>query len=413
MVPGGILTALSVSATPSLPSSSTAQSSDPPNNFNPAVVAPKQKTPNLLVDLETAAAQASKEQGIPIDEIRRSMKESKAIIDAIARYKLDPAFGSIWVTYQPYVVHLRLAFPDQTIVATVSAAVGEPLDVTTTGLSAVGLADLEKKLVSHLSKQPAEFEAELDVKAGGYIARTLNERALTDFSNADVRLEVAAPTRSTSVTGYGGLPIYVYTGSIWDGYCTGGFMMRNPSTGEGGILTAGHCPYYDGRTHWYNGETPTGAVNRTCGNGWGDGEIMPFSGSTSYLTFTNSSISEYVSMRELGGYFINQEVRQGRRGLGDPGGNSGIIAAYISNQNIHLKTPTSCPSDYTLSNAFRVDVQSTGGDSGGPLVASYGGYWFGLAITTASTEGSGQTFYSPWWSLNTSGWNYCQEQYGC
>ena len=138
---------------------------------------------------------------------------------------------------------------------------------------------------------------------------------------------------------------------------------------------------------------------------------MPFNGSASYLTFTNSSISEYVSMRELGGYYINQQVRQGRLGLGNPGGNTGTIAAYISNQNVPAKA--SCPSDYTLSNAFRVDVQPTNGDSGRPLVASYGGYWFGLAITTASTAGSGQSFYSPWWSLNTSGWNYCQELYGC
>ena len=144
---------------------------------------------------------------------------------------------------------------------------------------------------------------------------------------------------------------------------------------------------------------------------YGDGKILQVTGATNSVVFTNSQISQYVTNAAMGGYMIGQQVRQGRLGLnGNPGGNFGTIASYVANYLITSPTPTACGTFYTLSNAFTVNVQSTPGDSGGPLMASYANAWYGLAITTASGEGSGVTAYSPWWTLDTSGWVFCSAQ---
>ena len=162
-----------------------------------------------------------------------------------------------------------------------------------------------------------------------------------------ITIDPRAVVGATAVTAYGGLPLYVYTGSVngWFGYCTGGFMMQNTSTNATGVMTAGHCDDYT-QQQWYNGETPSSSsTNRTCGGSYGDGKILQVTGATNSVVFTNSQISQYVTNAAMGGYMIGQQVRQGRLGLnGNPGGNFGTIASYVANYLITSPTPTACGS---------------------------------------------------------------------
>ena len=361
-----------------------------------------------LADIQQAAAS----EGVPVEEVRLSMSQSKVLVDSIVRLRSDPTFGDIWVTYNPYKVHLRLARDNAAIVAELAKELSYPFETTVRGLSNSSMDALSKDVVAKLSGK-GDFSVTYDQVEGGLVVRTVIPFASMMIGSKSVTIDPRPVVGATPVTGYGGLPLYVYTGSVygWSGYCTGGFMMRNTSTNATGVMTAGHCADYT-QPQWYNAETPSStSTNRTCGGSYGDGKILQITGSTNSVVFTNSQISQYVTNTAMGGYMIGQQVRQGRLGLnGNPGGNVGVIASYVANYLITSPLDTACGTFYTLSNAFTVNVQSTKGDSGGPLMASYANAWYGLAITTASGAGTGVTAYSPWWSLNTSGWVFCSAQ---
>jgi hypothetical protein len=367
--------------------------------------------PTNQLSIDTQASELATSKDITVSEAKLALGQSRTIIDAIATNSASPDFGSMWVTYKPYTLHLRMARKNPEIVSGILSRIGSaPVVVTVGGASSLELKGQEKEFVSRLATRNAGAKVQLDPELGAWVVTTLDNSAITDSAKLGALVIKADPVRATPVTGYGGLKIYVYTGSVygWSAYCTGGFIMRNVSTGATGVLTAGHCLDYAANTRWYNGETPSVGINRTCGAGAGDGQVMPITGAAFSAVFTNNSTSEYVTNHEnAGGYYIGQPVRQGRLN----GGNVGTIESF--NATYPIGAAGACPNPYTISYAFVVDRPSVSGDSGGPLVASYGGDWYAIGITTASITLGDKSVFSSLWALNTTGWNYCQDTVGC
>lgn len=126
----GVTTAYAQTGAPAPDPAKPALTIQPPQTPVDVGVAGKPDSVSLA-DMQQAAAS----EGVSLEDVRLSMTQSKVLVDSILRLRSDLTFGDIWVTYNPYKVHLRLSRENPAIVADLTKSLGYPFETTIRGLS--------------------------------------------------------------------------------------------------------------------------------------------------------------------------------------------------------------------------------------------------------------------------------------
>jgi hypothetical protein len=372
--------------------------------------APTQALKGTPSSLEEDVSDLARSVGTSLEEARHALATSGHVVDAIQAEEADRNFGSIWVTYNPYTLHVRLLKANYTQLKRIaSAARAQRVRLHLGGRSRAQLmADMET-LVATIGKRNLQANSRLDEEAGRFEVTTLDSEAAAVARTVGADVVNAPPVGAKANVAYGGLPMYVWTGTVWQAHCTGGFIARNVANGWTGLITAGHCSNFLNNTRWYNGETPSSVHNEHCGGGWGDSQIIRLTGPVSDVVFTNSPISQYVThWAQAGGWYNGQPARQGRLNGGHALPVENFYATYVVGTG-----GGDCNFSYTISHAMRTGGASVDGDSGGPIVLSYNNQWFGAGVVTGNipptpqTPGPG-TISSFLWGVDRAGWTLCQ-----
>jgi streptogrisin C len=212
------------------------------------------------VDMSTATLAAMQHDlGLTADQVRtRALQEAKAItVDQTLRTELGSVFGGSW--FDAGTGKLVVAVTDAGSVAKVTAAGAQARVVKYSEASLNSIkAELDAmagKTTNSATRQAATAGAKLppalaaltgwyvDSKTNSIVVTTVKGRSvaaasalLSKYGDA-VRVEYldAAPAVAANFLDGGDL-LQTNVGS-----CSVGFNLRNPSTGQGYVLTAGHC----------------------------------------------------------------------------------------------------------------------------------------------------------------------------
>lgn len=372
-------------------------------------LAPVVVVPGPQASTEQYAREFAKVMQIPLSDAQAALDNNHRILDSIALNERSPSFGGIWVTYRPYQIHVRLVRKDEPLSQAIRARLVTAPAVQYGGLSGEELKSRAQTIVTAAAGSGVLAEVIQDSVNGKVVVKTDAASFAQSFIDPFVSLDGRKPEITPPTTAYGGLPLYVnIVGLGWQRYCMGGFMMVNHSTGQTGVITAGHCPNYVNQ--WYNAETAKAPVQESCTGT--DQQIHPLvnaqggSSTPTNWTFFSSGpgpSSAVVVEAVGGGLYIGQPVWQARQDNGDQASNPspGTITQYSS---LNIGAGGDC-AGHTLNTGFRITQQTIDGDSGGSVATLYNGHWFALGIT-AGGNNTGSSI-NPVWNVSLGSWAYC------
>jgi hypothetical protein len=340
--------------------------------------------------IDELAIQFSVDTGNSIEDAKAALSTNGPLIDLVSKYRKDPSFGALWVTYKPFTVHLRTTRKSKVIEGDVAASVRRSVQVTTGGLSQEALDSTAALVNDQMKKQKSPYEIITDTEKGRIIIRSNN--ANFGRISSDVDVELREPPVAPATTGYGGLAFWLNSTNGWVQQCTGGFMVRRTiAPFDTGILTAGHC--YDYASQYYNGETASAPELEMCAGG--DQQVHPLTGTpNNWSALGGLGNPAWININGSGGGFYIGQVVQKRGRVS--GGSFGTIQEYVYNPAIGGATDCG-PNGYNINVGLRVSNPSQAGDSGGPLTTYYNGLWLAMGIASGGNE-TGTTI-NPIWNV--------------
>lgn len=196
--------------------------------------------------LETAKSYAA-DYGVGVDEAVRRLRLQGSLEDALAKLEIATRdrFAGAWIEHEPkFRGIVRLTGRGKEVPSDAQSIVKKsavPIEFVT-GAEAT-LAQLVDKLDSALPQLQAKHSklagAEVDVKHGEIVLFIVQGDVAEDTMKRDAKELFGLPVRIESVDA-----------PVGDGHtrggaslstCTSGFVVRHPSTGTRGYITAGHC----------------------------------------------------------------------------------------------------------------------------------------------------------------------------
>lgn len=378
--------------------SSTAGAASP--NDSSTAVLPNES--EGIVDQATVAVferQFAESQGISVDDAHKAFADNGPLLDFIAKWKDDPGFGAVWVTYDGgYQRHVRL-LSDRLLPAVdqLAADVGGPVDVRRGGASHADLEATVEELRKGLGVAGFVNSAEgtLDLYAGSH-ALPANAKVPAPIRH----LAESAPVVTPMMGPRTGADIYYWYGSAegWVASCTAGFMWGG--FGISGYATAGHCP--DPNTSSLEG------VYSAVGASQVVAESCPSSSTLDYQLIkfavpddqselgvikTYNPYGVDISIAGIaGGFYEGQQTYKVGLWYNDVyGSNWGVAVGWES--------PGSAPGGDCLSETGAVYFKTTNhalpGDSGGPIYVYWDNQFYLAAITHGGIPGIANT-WSTW-----------------
>jgi streptogrisin C len=357
-----------------------------------------QPDPSATTALRESAASYADDHGVSVEEATQRLRLQSDLEDALAELEkvLRDRFAGAWIEHEPRfrgVVRLTgqgLDVPDaaRSIIEQSTA----PIDLVEGGAATVD--QLTERLGSALpglrSRNEALVGAEVDVRTGEivlFVDQAVREQAIREDAQKmfqlPVRIErVVAPVGDGHTRG----------GAHISG-CTSGFVVRHPSTGTRGYITAGHCP--DDQTYYEYGGTSYSTVFID--------EIRDADQDVQWHTTSHSELPEFYADGTAAFRPLQEQRNWSNQSVGGyvchRGKTTGYSCGDIASKTFQPTYPNACPGVTCASVWIRVEGSSLKcypGDSGGPWFIAYTAYgiYKGQSSSGTSSGDCDWAFYS-------------------
>jgi hypothetical protein len=355
-------------------------------------------------DMDVAAQEFAEAMSIPVAEAQLAFAETGPIGDFNDRYRDDPRFGAIWVSYADgYRVHLRVTGRSPNAMAAEieelqGSIVGEVL-VSTGGASAAQLRAFAE--VANRDGLPVLFD--LDHPAGrvDVYRGTDRSRLPKTFPSEFLVFLDESPELQTPATGLAGSDSRHFIFGGWYATCTAGFMWGG--FGITGYAIAGHCP--DATVSNPSSiDAPfdtTTTFSEFCPGSGGDYQAHSF--------ITPTDPKEHVMNKQgwgspisieavAGGYYIGQTVFKTGLWANSTSTSWGVVNGFGS-------VNTSAGGDCAAGTASMLKTTALGkpGDSGGPVLLLFANAWYAAGMTSSTNSSN---YVSAQWLgwINVAAW---------
>jgi streptogrisin C len=329
--------------------------------------------------LENARSYAA-DHGVEIDEAVRRLRLQGSLEDVLARLEsaMGDRFAGAWIEHEPeFRAVVRLAGRNEEVPSDARSIAEEsavPVEFVTG--AETGLAELVDALESALPRLQAMHSrlagAEVDVQSGeivlfveeGTVEEATLQRDAREIFGVPVRIEsVDAPVGDGHTRG--GVDLST---------CTSGFVVRHPSTGTTGYVTAGHCG--DNQTYFEFGGP---SYSTTFIDEIRDADQDVQWHTTSHIEFPEFHASSTLSYRPL-----EAQMNRSSQAIGGyvchRGKTTGYSCGDIVSKTFRPTYTNACPGVTCAAVWVRVEANSLEcfpGDSGGPWflgLTAYGIY---------------------------------------
>jgi hypothetical protein len=354
--------------------------------------------PDVRAALRDSARAYSDDFGVSVEEATRRLRLQGELEDTLAALaeELRGRFAGAWIEHEPRLRGVvRLTGQGIELPAEARSLVertGSPIDFVAGADATVD--ELVERLGSVLARLKSRSEslvgAEVDVRTGEIVLFVERDVTAEEAIGQSAKELLQAPVRVESVDA-----------PVGDGHtrggahlsnCTSGFVVRHPSTGTRGYITAGHCP--NDQTYFeYGGASYSTVFIDEIRDA--DQDVQWHT--TSHIEFPHFYASSTTSFRPLqaqrnrnsqsvGGYVCHR------------GKTTGYSCGNIVSKTFQPTYNNACPGVTCASVWVRVEGPSLKcfpGDSGGPwfLVYTAYGIYKGQASSGTTADGCDWAFY--------------------